>query len=298
MNIPVSVMIPTFNERENIAACIRSVRWSNDIVVVDSDSTDGTAAIAQDLGARVVQFNYHPGGLKKKNWALENVDFRHPWILILDADERVTPELSSEIGVRLRKDGDRFAGYYVARRFYFLGRWIRWAGYYPSWNLRLIRRGRARYEFIPDDGLDSGDNEVHEHVLLDGRAGYLRNPLDHFAYPSIKVFVEKHNRYSNWEARVARQYLASPLPRGQINLGLRLRRRLKKFARQLPMPHWLRFFYHYVLRLGFLDGVEGYVLCHLLSEYEFLIWAKSWEAQRNPTGYRAHREDDCVSSIG
>ncbi len=287
----VSVLIPVLNESSNIEECLKSVHWSDDVVVVDSGSIDQTQEKARNVGARVVEFTYTPGGLKKKNWALENVSFKHAWILILDADERITPELAAEIREVTSSDAGH-SGYYINRRFMFMGRWIRHSGYYPSWNLRLFQHGRARYEFIPDCGTDTGDNEVHEHMLLDGSAGFLKKPMDHFAFPDIRTFVEKHNRYSNWEARVGREYLARA---GPIAPHLRTRRLLKRAARSLPFAHRLRFLYHYILRLGVLDGREGYVLCRLLAEYEFLIWAKSIEARiaernlRDTAPARTHR---------
>jgi glycosyltransferase involved in cell wall biosynthesis len=279
MTIPVSVLIPVLNERRNIADCLRSVEWSDDVVVVDSGSTDGTDEVARSLGARVVQFQYTRGGPKKKNWALENVAFRHDWILIVDADERITEELAAEIARVTAEEPAPLAGYYISRRFYFLGRWIRHAGYFPSWNLRLLRKGRGRYEPVPDWSGGAGDNEVHEHVLLDGAAGRLKHPMDHYAYPSITAFVEKHNRYSTWEAQAGEPYLSAGEAAGRMARHLRARRRLKRIGRRLPCSHWLRFLYHYVIKLGFLDGVPGYVLCHLLAEYEFQIWAKGLESR-------------------
>ena len=198
----VSVLIPAKNEAENIRACLASVAWADEAVVVDSQSSDGTAERAAQSGARVVQFHYVPGGPKKKNWALRNVDFRNEWILILDADERVTPRLAEEIISIIPDGGCECSGFYINRRFYFAGKWIRHAGYYPSWNLRLLRRGAGEYETVPDPTGQTGDNEVHEHILLKGKAGWLREPLDHYAYPDIFTFVEKHNRYSTWEALV------------------------------------------------------------------------------------------------
>jgi hypothetical protein len=127
----------------------------------------------------------------------------------------------------------------------------------------------------------SGDNEVHEHVILDGPAGRLRNLMDHFAYPSIEVFVEKHNRYSNWEAALRGRVADSLKDSGQaggIGTVHNARRLLKRAGRVLPFPHWLRFFYHFFLKFGFLDGLPGYVFCHLLAEYEFWIWAKGKES--------------------
>lgn len=274
---PLSVLIPVLNERRNIEACLESVQWCDDLVVVDSGSVDGTDAIAEGCGASVVQFRYIIGGPKKKNWTLANVRFKNDWVLILDADERITPELAREIRHALMSPGD-VTGYYINRRFMFMGKWIRHCGYFPSWNLRLLKRGCGAYEMLPSDENNVGDNEVHEHVILaSGSSSRLDEPMDHYAFPTIESFVEKHNRYSNWEATVGDAYYkraASSSDKNGISTGLRFRRLLKSLARALPCPHWMRFFYHYIFRAGFLDGKEGYIFCHLLGEYEFLIWAK------------------------
>ena len=201
-SLPLSVLIPVRNEAQNIDACLRSVAFADDIVVVDSQSTDGTGEMALACGARVVQFHWNGQYPKKKNWALTNIDWKHDWLLIVDADERITPELQAEIATAI--ESSEFAGYYLNRRFMFMGKWIRHCGYYPSWNLRLFRHERGRYERLESVGdTGSGDNEVHEHVVLRGAAGRLRNDMLHYAYPSVSVWIEKHNRYSNWEACVA-----------------------------------------------------------------------------------------------
>jgi glycosyltransferase involved in cell wall biosynthesis len=276
--LPVSVLIPVKNEQRNIADCLASVAWASEVVVVDSGSTDRTVEIAKEAGARVVQFAYVPGGQRKKNWALTNLKFRHEWILILDADERITPSLASEIK-RAIFDPKGHSGFYLNRRFNFLGTWIMHAGYFPSWNLRLFRHGRGLYESLSSDFVNSGDNEVHEHVVLDGSAGRLRSPMDHFAYPTLADFTDKHRRYAYWEAEFNEGATTLGPDGSTMSTGLLTRRFLKRLARRFPFPHWARFAYHYFLKRGFLDGREGYVFCHLLAEYEFWIWARKLELE-------------------
>jgi glycosyltransferase involved in cell wall biosynthesis len=248
------------------------------VVVVDSGSQDGTAETAALMGAKVVQFSYTEGGPKKKNWALSEIPFKNDWILILDADERITADLAQEIADTVGKTKTTHSGFYINRRNYFLGKWIRHAGYYPSWNLRLVRRGYAQYERLTQTDTQSGDNEVHEHMIVNGPIGTLKEPMDHFAYLSVDQFIEKHNRYSNWEAALGDR-IFDPLDNQvgctDISGTLNRKRMLKRLARKFPFPHWLRFAYHYFLKLGFLDGIEGYIFCHLLAEYEYWIWAKS-----------------------
>ncbi len=236
--VPVSVLIPVKNEERNLAACLQSVSWADECVVVDSGSTDRTKEIAAEYGAQLIPFSYQPGNPKKKNWALENYKFKNDWILILDADERITEDLAREIAGVLKNP--KCNGYYLNRRFFFLDRWIRHAGYFPSWNLRLFRLGSARYEFMPDFSSQTGDNEVHEHMILNGEAGKLTAPMDHFAYPDVFTFLEKHNRYSSWEATCnqSEQEFADNSASGFI---ISAKRFAKKAARKIPFPHWARF---------------------------------------------------------
>jgi glycosyltransferase involved in cell wall biosynthesis len=268
----ISVLIPVRNEAANIIACLDSVRWADEIVVVDSSSTDGTIELAKKNGAKIVQFQWNGKFPKKKNWALENIPWKNEWILILDADERITPELAEEIQSAIKNP--RADGYFINRRFIFLGRWIRHCGYYPSWNLRLFRHKLGRFEQVQTNDTASGDNEVHEHIVLRGTTAHLKNDMLHYAYPDIYTWMEKHNRYSNWEAEVE---LRGGQSGADIGEKLSARRRLRNWSRRLPFRPALRFFYSYILKRGFLDGREGYVFCRLLATYEMLNVFKAHE---------------------
>ena len=176
---PLSVLVPVRNEAANLRDCLASVSFAKEIVVIDSESTDGTQAIAEAAGARVVQFVWNGKFPRKKNWALENVPWQHEWVLIVDADERITPELQREIRKAICRRG--VDGFYLNRRFWFLDGWINHCGYFPSWNMRLFRHWLGRYEQVETgDNFLSGDNEVHEHVLLHGQAEYLAAPMEHY----------------------------------------------------------------------------------------------------------------------
>lgn len=277
---PISVLIPAKNEAANLAACIASVAFCEEIVVIDSGSTDRTRAIAEAAGARVVDFRWNGEFPKKKNWALANVPWRNDWVFIIDADERATPALAAEMRAVATAATPPHAGYYVNRRFWFLDGWLNHCGYYPSWNLRFFRHRAGRYERPAATGdTGSGDNEVHEHVLLDGTAGYLGGEMEHYAFPDIATWVEKHNRYSNWEARQQLAASESDAP-GAIDPALARKRRLRQLAWKLPFRPTLRFLYHYVWRAGFLDGYRGFVFCRLMGWYEFLSAAKAAELRR------------------
>ena len=198
-------------------------------------------------------------------------------MLIVDADEVVVPELATEIAARIARD--EADGYYLNSRYYFLGRHIRHCGYSSCWNLRLFKHRLGRYEKMPDGtGGRAGDNEAHEHVELDGRVLRLDNELEHHAYPTIAVWVEKHNRYAIWEAALAERVIQEPIP-ATIGGVQRFKRRLKKIAWRLPMRPLVRFLYAYVLRLGFLDGKPGLYFCGLLAFYDFLAMANRYERQ-------------------
>jgi glycosyltransferase involved in cell wall biosynthesis len=293
----VSVLIPARNEAANIIGCLDSVRWASEVVVVDSNSTDRTVELAQSSGARVVDFRWNRRTPKKKSWALENVPWENEWVLILDADERITPELASEIQTEI--NAPRADGYFINRRFLFLGKWIRHCGYYPSWNLRLFRHRLGRYEHMYSGDTASGDNEVHEHVVLNGAAAYLKNDMLHYAYPDIYTWMEKHNRYSNWEAEIEVRGDQVTSSGAGIGLSLSKRRRLRTLSRRLPCRPALRFLYSYLLKLGFLDGIEGYMFCRLLATYEMLNVFKAAELRlRENAGTSRHVAETAASAAG
>jgi len=281
--VPVSVIVPIKNEAMNLVRCLSSVAWADEIFVVDSQSTDRSINIAQEHGAQVVQFHFSGTWPKKKNWALQNIPFRNEWVFILDADEVLPPEAREEFARVIAGAGD-VVGFWINRRFMFMGRWLRHS-YYPNWNLRLFRHALGRYEKLTDADTRSGDNEVHEHVIVAGPTGSLRCEIDHYAFPSIEVFVEKHNRYSNWEAQVSADRLLSRSV-VQIQSGpVGRRRKLKQFSQHLPCRPLLRFLYVYLWQKGFLDGREGYYFARLHAYYEFLSLAKTYElTRRNSAG--------------
>jgi glycosyltransferase involved in cell wall biosynthesis len=276
--VPVSVLVPIKNEAKNISRCLGSVQWADEIFVVDSQSTDGSGQLAEQCGAKVVQFQFNGTWPKKKNWALENLPFRNQWVFILDADEVLPAEAQAEFRSAIANAGET-AGYWINRRFMFMGRWLRHA-YYPNWNLRLFRHSLGRYEKLTGVATESGDNEVHEHVIVQGPTGRLSCELDHYAFPSVEIFVEKHNRYSNWEARVAVAD-RSGLSSGNLQSErVAKRRKLKQWSQRLPFRPALRFLYVYLWQKGFLDGREGYYFARMHGFYEFLSVAKTYELKK------------------
>lgn len=270
--VPVSLLIPCKNEENNIARCIQSVQWVDEIFVVDSESSDKTIEIAESLGAKVVQFKYEGGWPKKKNWALENLPFTNEWVLILDADECLPPKAQNEIEEIVSNTHEKHSGYWINRRYFFLGKPLKHA-YFPNWNLRLFKHKLGRYEKITDLLTNSGDHEIHEHVVVQGSSGKLNSIMDHHAFPTIESFVEKHNRYSNWEAVVE-----SSTTDDESSLqhdGVRGKRKLRRIFRKLPFRPTLRFLYVFLWQGGILDGWRGYVFSRLHAQYEYLSAAKA-----------------------
>jgi len=280
--IPISVLIPTRNEERNLPACLESVAWAGERVVFDSLSDDRTLEIAAEHGARVVQRAFDDFA-RHKNWALDEIDFAHPWVLILDADERVTPALAEEIAALFAEGEPACDGYYLARRIFWRGRWLRHGGRYPDYNLRLIRRGRGRYE----------QRRVHEHMVVEGPVGYLRHPLDHDDDKGIERYIERHNHYSTLEAleilRAEAGAAAEEIAPDLRRRGPQRRRALKRWAyRWLPARPLFVFLYLYLFRLGFLDGRPGLDSALLRAIYEYQIDLKLREL-RDPASPLARR---------
>lgn len=282
--IPVSVLIPAKDEERNLPACLESVARADEIFVVDSQSSDRSCEIVESYGAKVVQFCFNGRWPKKKNWSLDNLPFRNEWVLIVDCDERITPELWDEIAEAIHNPA--YTGYYLNRKVFFLGKWIRYGGKYPDWNLRLFKHKLGRYENLKTEDIpNTGDNEVHEHVILEGKAGYLKNDMLHIDFRDIYHWLERHNRYSNWEARVYYNILEDSDESGTIGANLfgdavQRKRFLKKIWVRLPFKPLLRFVLFYIIRFGFLDGKAGYIYGRLLSQYEYQIGVKLYELQQ------------------
>ena len=239
----ISATIITFNEQKNIARAIESLRCCDEVVVVDSGSTDRTAEIARRLGARVLE---HPweGFAKQKNIAAGAA--AHDWILSIDADESLSEALEAEIW-QLKKRGPEFDAYTVPRLAQYLGRWILHSGWYPDRKVRLYDRRKARWV----------GSYVHESVQVDGRIGHLEANLLHYTCDSLSQHLETMNRYTTLAAE---QLVAE-----KVRIGWR---------HLLVDPPWT-FFRTYVLKLGFLDGVEGLAIAYMAAVYNFVKYAKA-----------------------
>jgi glycosyltransferase involved in cell wall biosynthesis len=276
--LPVSVLVPVRNEELNLPAALESVGWASEVWVVDSHSTDRTLEVARAYTDKIVQFDYDGQGPKKKNWSLQNLPFANSWVLILDADERITPELAAEIGrATCSAQAD---GYYIDRDYVFMGRSLK--SFRPNWNLRLFKHPLGRYERLAANAPETGDNEVHEHVVLQGTVGYLRSPMRHEDRRPLRAWVDNHNRYSEWEVEVYRRLRSEPLGLAALLAGGPGRWRhngLKRVWVRLPLRPLARFVAFYVLRRGFLDGRAGFRYGVLMGYYEYLIGLKLREQE-------------------
>ncbi|MGA2498266.1 MAG: glycosyltransferase family 2 protein [Tepidisphaeraceae bacterium] len=270
--VPITFILLARDEEVNIPHALGSVvDWAEQVFVVDSGSTDRTREITESLGAAFVP---HPweGYARQKNWALDNLPIHTPWVFILDADESITKDLREALTRTAVADNCRENGFYINRRIIILGKWIRHCGYYPSWNIRFFRRGKARYAI----------RSVHEHMVVDGSVGYLDGEMMHDDRRGLYHFIEKHNWYSTLEAREAVRLDASEDYSQKVRLigggSVERRRWLKRYVWPwLPLRWLARFFSMYILKMGFMDGWVGFHFCVMLAIYEYQIFLKTNE---------------------
>lgn len=274
MKIPISVIILTYNEEIHIERLLKNIAdWTNEIFIVDSFSTDKTLEIAKKYSVNIIQHKFE-NQAQQFNWALDNLEIKNDWILRLDADEYLTEELKTEIAEILPKTSVEISGFYIKRRVYFMGRWIKHGTYYPVWFLRLFRKSKARSE----------EREMDEHiVLLEGKAGKLKNDFVDENLKGLGDWINKHNNYSAREASAFLQTINYEL---QTNIGGQAgRKRWLKNNFYYKTPMFFRvcmyFCYRYFFRFGFLDGKEGLIF-HFLHAfwYRFLVDAKIYENKK------------------
>lgn len=286
--LPLTVLLAVRNEAANLPKCLAALGPAARVVVLDSHSTDATAAIAATHGAEVVQFDYRGGYPKKRQWALDHVAIETPWVLLLDADEVVPPALWREIEAAITGAAPQ-AAYLVTKGFHFLGRRLRFGGFSHS-ALLLFRRGTARFERLSAGASGGLDMEVHERVVVDGAIGRLMTPLVHEDFKGLEAYIARHNAYSTWEAHLRHRFLRTG-NYGEDTIRPRLlgnsqerRRALKRWIIRLPFEPWLWFLYHYVVRLGCLEGRRGLIACQIRASYIAQVRAKVYELDLGPRG--------------
>jgi (heptosyl)LPS beta-1,4-glucosyltransferase len=244
----ISAIVLTKNEEANIAECLTTLHWADEILVLDAFSEDTTVEIALVMGAEVRRRRFD-NYARQRNAALGMAHTE--WVFFVDADERATGELADEIRSAVREEG--LDGWWVPRKNYIFGEWIRHAGWYPDYQLRLLRRDRARYD---------ERREVHELVELDGEAGYLQNPLIHHNYDTVREFCEKQNRYTGFEVRML------------FESGHRAR------PWNLVLQPLRQFRWRYLSLGGYRDGWRGLLLSCLMAYYDLVRYWRLWRLQR------------------
>lgn len=287
----VTVIIPTLNEQLHIERAVRGALPLGPVFVVDSLSTDRTREVAEAAGAVVVQ-NRWEGYARQKNWALDNLAISTDWILFLDADEMISPQLQAAL---LQATAGGFDAWYLPRSNIVLGKLLKHVWWYPDYQLRLFRKGFARYE----------ERTVHEHMLTTGRVGYLDVPLVHENLKGVSAFLERHRRYAELEAREIYRSLRESAGQehgGGLGAGfrdavlaMRDRTARRRFVKQqvwyrIPCRPAVRFLWLYLVRRGFLDGRHGLVYAQLIAAYEAMIDAYLLELERGSQPKRRERE--------
>lgn len=279
----VSILILTLNEEANLAACLRALRWSDDIVVLDSGSTDRTREIAASFDVRF-QHRAFDDYAAQRNFALNEIAYKHQWLLMVDADEVVSEELAEEIKNAVTNDDDETCLYRMRRKDYLLGRWIKHSSGYPTWFGRLMKIGRVSIE-----------RAINEEYVTTGKVGFLKHHLLHYPFnKGFHAWFEKHNRYSTMEAEARvvslNAHTASSRLWKDVWKNLRAadptirRREIKRLVYKLPGRPALMFGALYILRGGFLDGYAGLTFCTLRSFYEYMIDCKTEELNRRRRG--------------
>ena len=258
----ITIIIPAKDEAENIRYALESCAWAQKIFVIDNFSTDATPTIVAEFSNAELISRPFDGYAKQKNWALVNLPIQTEWILFLDADEVVSPPLAEEMCAIAQKPSAPDC-WYVNRRFIFLGRWIKHAGWYPSWNLRFFRRGKAFYE----------EREIDEHMIASSACAYLRNDLIHENHKGVHDWIAKHNTYSTLQAQELFSDEAKGLRGNMLSRHpVERKRAIKRLFHRLPFRPLLRFLVMYILQLGFLEAKAGF---SFLFEYHHnLYWSQ------------------------
>lgn len=263
----ISVIILTKNEERDLPGCLASLRWCDDVHVVDSGSTDKTIEIAKTFGAHIYQNPFISFG-DQRNWSLDNCPVKYSWILFLDADEIASLEFANGMTKAVKDALDTTAGFYCCWKLIYEGRWLKRCDSFPKWQFRLLRKGRARFT---DFGHGQKESEVQ------GTVEFLRSPYDHYGLSKgIGYWLERHIRYATLEAAVR---LATPIKWRDAfsSHGPTRNKALKPIVSRVPGWPLIRFSITYLLFLGFLEGRPGFVYCANLAYYEFLIRLKMRE---------------------
>jgi len=266
----ISVVILTKNEERDLPACLQALDWCNDVYVLDSGSTDKTHDIAQQSGANLLTHPFESFG-RQRNYALDNIPFKHEWVLFIDADEIVTLPFREAILGAVKKAGNDVAGFYCCWKMMLEGRWLKHCDNFPKWQFRLLKTGMAQFT-------DFGHGQKED--LLKGHIEYLKEPYLHYGFSKgWGHWVERHNRYSGLEA-IARLNNRPPFRNIFSAHGSIRNPALKSWLGSMPGWPLIRFCYAYFINLGFTEGMPGFIYCANIAWYEFLIQVKIREIKK------------------
>lgn len=268
--IPVTVIIPVKNEERNLPFCLQKVVDFDQVIIVDSSSTDNTPRIAREYNYEYHNFVWNGKFPKKRNWALENLEIRNEWVLFLDADEYLSEEFIYEINERVKRSNCN--GYLVKYQNYFMGKNLKHGDIMRK--LPLFNRTKGAYEKVDENFWTNLDMEVHEHPIIDGKIGKISSPILHNDYKGLEHYIAKHNSYSTWEAH---RYLHLKRSTGGM---LTLRQKFKYYLFNTNILPLAYFIYSYFIKLGFLDGIQGYHFAIYKSYYFFQIKTKIREIDK------------------
>jgi glycosyltransferase involved in cell wall biosynthesis len=269
----ISVLIRTLNEQVNLPHCLASLSWCDDIVVLDSGSTDRTVQIAQEAGCRVIQRQFDNESAQL-NWAGTQIEYKYPWVYCSDADEVLPWDLTEEMKSIASDKTNKYVAYRLRYKNYFMDRWIKHCGIYPVWVLRFYRPQNVQWERM-----------VNCTPVVRGEIGELNGHFHHYSFrKGLAAWVDKHNKYSTNEAieslRSLKHRRVPWTDLFQFRDPSSRRLALKELSFRMPCRGFLRFVYMYIVKVGFLDGVPGYHYCRLLSIYEYLIALKIRELRQ------------------
>jgi glycosyltransferase involved in cell wall biosynthesis len=275
--ISITVILSVKNEELNLPSCLETLARFNQIIVVDSASTDQTINIALNKDAEVVQFQWNGKFPKKRNWALQNANIKNEWVLFLDADEFVTDSFVDEVALKIKDE--TYNGFTVQFQNYFMGKKLKYG--YGFKKSALFKKSKGAYEKIDEDLWCHLDMEVHEHPIIEGKVGVIKSKVIHKDFKNLDHYIAKHNAYSTWEAQRYLQLKQSK------NTHLTLNQKIKYGLLTTGLLPAFYFFGAYFLKLGFLDGKEGFYLARFKSHYFFQIQTKvDTLKQKNLVGFR------------
>lgn len=262
--IPVSVVVSVKNEELNLPYCLNKLNNFDEVVVVDSSSTDKTPEIVKKFGFKLVDFKWDGKFPKKRNWTLENVNLKNDWILFLDADEYLTDEFINEVSIKISHEN--YSGYWIYYNNFFLGKEQKFG--LKMRKLALFKKDAGRFEYIAEDKWSHLDMEIHEHPIIKGAVGKIKSTIVHNDYKGLEHYISRHNSYSSWEAK---RYLSLKKDKA---IERTIRQQIKYSLINTGLLPYLYFFGTYILKGGFLDGITGLYFARFKSIYFFQIQSK------------------------